>query len=237
MDDDGHIEIAIGGEIDGVKVTPANVPTEMLAGLAFRYLFALRKVAAERDIDLGDITGMEIIPGSAVLQAKCEYEVEAAVAADAVDEEMRTPGANEKEHLHALALHASRLPRGALALVSIGTLPRRPIPSVAARRQYVTELTTRRMRIIGSKLEPEPKIFAHDLRTDRAVALDCDQATAMAARDLFGEDADLKLVLNRDEGTHKIHGGEVRRMTHAPKDWTVDGLLDWFSTTFKPKPT
>lgn len=241
MDGVSHLDISIVGE----GASPDTAPAEVLIAIADAYLAALRKVAEQNSIELGSMVGVELKTTSATLRVQ---RVDAAAAAEAdrlLRREMATPGAAEMPHLQGLAVVQKRLPDGWFFATAVGNDERRPMPTVAAKRETFVELTTRRVQIVGLAFEPDMKITVYDRRQDRRYALRCDRAilgealeriaaAVEAARELH---ADVKARLVRDQAApHKILGGEVLRLSLVDDDWTVDGLLSWFRATFRPDP-
>jgi len=238
MDEVGSLDIAIRGE----GVTPETVPADLLAGLAYKYLVALRRTAEEQGIDLGLLRGAKVKAGSAAYSIEAVRTEPARRAIEALDHAMKTPGANEREHLAALAAHVRSLPEGWVSDVGVNDQVVAAIPSIAARRETVSELTTRRMRITGILTEPDTKLRVLDLQTNKAFQLSYDaEALGAAWAEVCdaikrGEQvtAEVKALLHRDAGNHRILGGEARRLRVVGGEWTVDGLLGWFRSNFDP---
>lgn len=231
----------------GDGATPETTPVDVLVGLAHAYFVALRKVAEQNEIDLGPLVGAQIIPGSAKLRTIKAAADRTRAARGLLHRSMQTPGAADADHLRNLATAARRLPPGWRALALVGNESEDEaeavIPTTAARRDWFTEVTTRRLTVVGLDVTPT-KIKVYDRRHDREYWLRCEPAVLGESAEAIARSvdakrpvvADVKAELERDQGSGKITGGRVIKLEIVDEDWSVEGLLSWFGSTFRGDP-
>ena len=242
--DEGDFDIALIGE----GASTDTVPVEALFAIVHAYLVALRKVADENKLDLGPLEGVELVNTSATARAKRVPITPVRAAAQKVVEGMNTPGAAELPHFENLAATLRKwLPPGWRLATAVANDQRQNVPMSAAKRRTFAELTTRRVRIDALTIVgDDTKITVFDRRQNRRYALECDRAILGDALGKIAKDvhdsrevhADVRARLVRDAGgDNRILGGEVLSLTLVGGSWTVDGVLDWYGSAFRPDST
>lgn len=241
MGAEATFDIVLAGE----GATPETMPVDILVGLAHAYFVALRKVAEQNEIDLGPLVGAQIVAGSAKLRTLKAAAEPTRAARGMLHRCMQTPGAADADHLRNLASAVRRLPSGWRALALVGDESEDEaeavIPTTAVRRDWFLEVTTRRLTIVGLGVNPK-RIKVYDRRHEREYWLSCEPAVLGESAEAIAKSveakrpvvADVKAEIERDQGTGKITGGRIVRLQIVDEEWSVEGLLAWFGSTFRP---
>lgn len=220
------LTITIGGE----GADPATVPAHLIAGLVASYLAALYHVAAAHDLTVPVLCGGELVPGSFAFKVPARTpaleRANELLLAEVASNDNRTYAAVRRA-VQAVTAHDARWG----ATVRVGDAAPMTIPATADTARYIEESEVRG-HIIGSRTEPSPALYLRDEVDGARFKLRCSKELVLEHAGHVERLVDVAATLRRDDDM-KIIGGEARSVELVDENWTVDGLLAWFSDEFQ----
>lgn len=219
-------------EIIGEGATPETVPAHLLANLVGAYLTALYKVASEFDISI------PVLCGGAVVEGSLAYELaqdaprlkDATVALRDVlaSNDNRAHVKSVRDSARAVAKYNPNW-EAAVVVCKGATMT---IPSDIPDQGGHVEETEVRARIVGSRIAPTPWLMVQDEDFNAYFKLDCAPEIAAEHCHNHGRLADIAVELVRDDEM-RPKGGRATGVKIVDENWTVEGLLAWFSDEFE----
>lgn len=220
------LTITIGGE----GAEPATVPAHLIAGLVTSYLTALYHVAEAHELAVPVLCGGELVPGSFAFKVPAGTPaIERAndLLITEVASNDNRPYAAVRRAVQAITAYDARWG----ATVRVGDAAPMTIPATADTARYIEESEVRG-HIIGSRTEPSPALYLRDEVDGARFKLRCSRDLVLEHAGHVDRLVDVTATLRRDDDM-KIIGGEAHSVELIEENWTVDGLLAWFSDEFQ----
>lgn len=221
---------AIIVEIDGPRVSPANVDGVALVEIANSYLAMLRAAATSLGVRLAFGKGLRVVDKCAGLWFPVNSEA-------AARRSHRHGMAHQVDGRAAFLRRASELPDGHVAGVHLHrageALSMTPIEPEAV-QTFDERDDCRRLRITGVTGEGSPRVHVFDRATQKSYHLSASKDVAKAAAGLMYENVLADVFLTYELESMAVTGGKMMSKPERMLDWTVEGFAGFVRDEFDP---